>query len=343
MKKILVVLLALVLAFSAVAALAEAKSEYNIGVLVWKFNDTYNSAVRLAMQNAAAEIGEELGVTINMNMVDANDVMATQIEQAPTIFAQNDFVIINLADVSAGESLTAIAADYPDTPYLFYNKQPSEETVDAVLEGTIFIGTLARQAGDMQGEILSDLYAADASIDRNGDGVLQYVVFMGEPANDEAQARSKYCVETAEACGLKVEPVVDTIVANWDTAQAQEAMNATWAAHSSEIEGVFCNNDDMAIGVIAALNENGYNTGIDGDPSIVVIGVDATDSALESIKNGGMTATVKQDADAMGYANVKVAMNMLLGNDWLDGLDYEYSDDTFTCIRIPYAKITEVE
>ena len=99
----------------------EAKSEYNIGVLVWKFNDTYNSAVRLAMQNAAAEIGEELGVTINMNMVDANDVMATQIEQAPTIFAQNDFVIINLADVSAGESLTAIAADYPDTPYLFYN------------------------------------------------------------------------------------------------------------------------------------------------------------------------------------------------------------------------------
>ena len=31
MKKILVVLLALVLAFSAVAALAEAKSEYNIG------------------------------------------------------------------------------------------------------------------------------------------------------------------------------------------------------------------------------------------------------------------------------------------------------------------------
>ena len=137
--------------------------------------------------------------------------------------------------------------------------------------------------------------------------------------------------------------MVDTIVANWDTAQAQEAMNATWAAHSSEIEVVFCNNDDMAIGVIAALNENGYNTGIDGDPSIVVIGVDATDSALESIKNGGMTATVKQDADAMGYAHVKVAMNMLLGNDWLDGLDYEYSDDTFTCIRIPYAKITEVE
>ena len=342
MKKILVILMALVLMLSCASfAVAAEKTEYNIGVLVWKFNDTYGSSVRLAMEAAATEIGEELGVTIKLNMVDANDTMATQIEQAPTIFAQNDFVIVNLADVSAGESITAIAAEYPDKPYLFYNKQPSAETVDAVIEGTIFIGTLARQAGDMQGEILAELYEADPSIDKNGDGKLQYVVFMGEPANDEAQARSKYSVETAIACGLELEAVTDTVVANWDTAQAQTGMEAVWAAHP-ETEVVFCNNDDMAIGVVAALNAYGYNTGVEGDPSIVVIGVDATDSALESIKNGGMTATVKQDGDAMGYANVKVAMNMLLGNDWLEGLDYEYSDDTFTCIRIPYAKITEV-
>ena len=322
MKKILVVLLALVLAFSAVAALAEAKSEYNIGVLVWKFNDTYNSAVRLAMQNAAAEIGEELGVTINMNMVDANDVMATQIEQAPTIFAQNDFVIINLADVSAGESLTAIAADYPDTPYLFYNKQPSEETVDAVLEGTIFIGTLARQAGDMQGEILSDLYAADASIDRNGDGVLQYVVFMGEPANDEAQARSKYCVETAEACGLKVEPVVDTIVANWDTAQAQEAMNATWAAHSSEIEVVFCNNDDMAIGALQAIQAAGRKVNED----IYLVGVDALDAALNEVQAGNMTGTVLNDANAQASKAVECMEGLLAGDTYAAGEQSVYVD-----------------
>jgi len=339
MKKLMAILMALVLVLStATFAVAEADS-YDIGVLVWKFNDTYGSSVRLAMEAAAKTIGDELGVTINLNMVDANDTMATQIEQAPTIFAQSDFVIVNLADVSAGESITAIAAEYPDTPYLFYNKQPSAETVDAVIENTIFIGTLARQAGDMQGEILADLYAADKAIDRNGDGKLQYVVFMGEPANDEAQARSKYSVETAIACGLQLEAVTDTVVANWDTAQAQTGMEAVWAAHP-ETEVVFCNNDDMALGVVAALNAYGYNTGIEGDPSIVVIGVDATDPAYASIREGGMTATVLQDANAMGYANIKVAMNMLLGNDWLEGLDYEYSDDTFTCIRIPYAKIT---
>ena len=345
MKKILVVLLALVLAFSAVAALAEAKTEYNIGVLVWKFNDTYGSSVRLAMEEAAKEIGEELGVTINLNAVDANDQIATQLEQAPTIFAQNDFVIINLADVNSGEAIIDIAKDYPDVQYLFYNKPLAPETMADVLQNSIFIGTLEREAGDMQGEILADMYAADPSIDLNGDGVLQYVVFMGEPQNTEAQARTQYCVETAEACGLKMEAVTETIVANWDTQQALDGMNAVWAANKGKIEVVFCNNDDMALGVVAALNADGYNTGVEGDPEIVVIGVDATDTGLESMRQGGMTATVKQDGVAMGRANIRIAMNMLLGNDWLEGTGYEYSDESteYKAVRIPYAKNTEVE
>jgi trehalose-6-phosphate hydrolase len=62
MKKILVVLLALVLSMSAFAAFAE-ETEYDIAVLVWKFDDTYGSSVRKAMDAAAEEIGEELGIT----------------------------------------------------------------------------------------------------------------------------------------------------------------------------------------------------------------------------------------------------------------------------------------
>ena len=101
----------------------------------------------------------------------------------------------------------------------------------------------------------------------------------------------------------------------------------------------------MALGVVAALNADGYNTGVEGDPEIVVIGVDATDTGLESMRQGGMTATVKQDGVAMGRANIRIAMNMLLGNDWLEGTGYEYSDESteYKAVRIPYAKITEVE
>ena len=230
-------------------------------------------------------------------------------------------------------------------PFLFYNKEPSAETVQSVVvePGSIFIGTTPREAGDMQGEILADMYTADpSSVDLNGDGVVHFVEFMGEPNNPEAIARTQYSEETAIALGVPLEAVLeDPIVANWDTAQANERMTATWAAHP-EIEVVFCNNDDMATGVIAAMNNFNYNTGREGDPSLVVIGVDATDAAFEAIANGRMTATVKQDGDAMGYANVRIAVNYLQTGTWLDGLDYTLAEDGYS-VRIPYAKITADE
>ena len=347
MKKILVVLLSLVLALSAFGAFAEAKSEYNIGVLVWKFDDTYGSSVRQAMMEAAEEIVAELGVKINLDMQDAGDDMAKQVDQATQFLSKDlDFVIINLAEVASGQQLVNMFTE-AGIPFLFYNKEPSEETVQSVIvdSGSIFIGTTPREAGDMQGEILAEMWAADPeSIDVNGDGKVQFVEFEGEPNNPEAIARTKYSEETAIAQGVPLEPALDEyiIVANWDTAQAMEKMTPTWTATEGNIEVVFVNNDDMGTGVVAAMNAFGYNTGNEGDPSIIVIGVDATASALEAIKAGKMTATVKQDGDAMGYANVMIALNYLETGSWLDGTDYEYAADGYS-VRIPYAKITEVE
>ena len=347
MKKILVVLLALVLALSAVGTFAEEVKEYDIRALIWKYDDTYGSSVRQAMQETVDELNEEGEYNIKFTMYDAADDMAKQVEQATMLVGEKpDFVIINLAEVASGQQLVDMFTE-AGIPFLFYNKEPSAETVQSVVvdSGSIFIGTTPREAGDMQGEILAEMWAADpASIDVNGDGKVQFVEFMGEPNNPEAIARTQYSEETAVAQGVPLDPALDEyiIVANWDTAQAQEKMTPTWTATEGNIEVVFVNNDDMGTGVVAAMNAFGYNTGNEGDPSIIVIGVDATASALEAIKAGKMTATVKQDGDAMGYANVMIALNYLETGSWLDGTDYEYAADGYS-VRIPYAKITEVE
>ena len=342
MKKILVVLLALVLALGTFAALAEGET-YDIRVLVWKFDDTYGSSVRKAMDAAAEDIAEELGITINLQMYDAADDMAKQVETATQLVGEHpDFIIINLAEVASGQTLVDMFTE-AGIPFLFYNKEPSEETVQSVVvdSGSIFIGTTPREAGDMQGEILADLWAADQSIDLNGDGKLQFVEFEGEPNNPEAIARTQYSEETARELGVPLEPALDeyVIVANWDTAQANEKMTATWAANNN-IEVVFVNNDDMGNGVVAAMRDFGYNTGIEGDPKLTIIGVDATDWALTAIQNGEIYGTVKQDGDAMGYANIRVAVNYLQTGTWLDGTDYTLAADGYS-VRIPYAKITE--
>ena len=344
MKKLVSLLLALCMVLGCAAALAEAKSEYNVTVLVWKFDDTYGSSVRQAMIKWADAVGEELGVKINLDLQDAGDDMAKQVEQCDQAIGKNpDFVIINLAEPAGGQTLVDKLTE-AKIPFLFYNIPPSEETYESVVKNSnsFFIGTLPREAGDMQGEILADIWNADKSIDKNGDGTIQFVEFEGEPNNAEAIARSQYSQETAEALGVPMEDVNggEWIVANWDSAQAQEKIQATWSAHP-EIELVFANNDDMAIGVIAALNQTGYNTGNEGDKSIAVIGVDATDAAYEAIRAGKMTATVKQDGDAMGEANIRFAMNYLINGTWMDGLEDKYKlNDDGCSVYIPYAKIT---
>ncbi len=342
MKRLLSIMLVLVMVFSVAAvATAEAKTDLDIRALSWKYDDTYGSTVRAAMEKYAGELGAELGVNVKLTMYDAADDMAKQVEQATALVGEKpDFIIINLAEVASGQQLVDMFTG-AGIPFLFYNKEPTEETRQGVIvdSKSIFVGTTPREAGDMQGEILADLYAADPSIDKNGDGILQYIEFMGEPNNPEAIARTQYSVETAIAKGLKLEPVTETLVCNWDQTQALDAMTATWASFGDKIEVVFANNDMMAMGAVAALNAVGYNTGIDGDPSIVVIGVDAVDSALESIKDGGMTATVAQDGDAMGKANIRLAINGAQGKEWLDGTHKMWAYDA-NSIGFPYATFT---
>ena len=341
MKKLVSLLLALCMLIACASALAEAKTEYNVAVLVWKFDDTYGSTVRQGMLKWAEIVGEELGVKINLNMQDAGDDMAKQVEQCDQVIGQNpDFVIVNLAEPAGGQTLVD-KLTAANIPFLFYNIPPSEETYDSVVKqsGAFFVGTLPREAGDMQGEILADLWAADAAkIDKNGDGTVQFVEFKGVANNPEAIARTQYSEETAKELGVPMEMVTDVIVADWDTTKANDAMLSTWQSHP-EIELVFANNDDMAIGVIAALNQSGFNTG-SGD-SIAVIGVDATDAAIEAIKAGKMTATVKQDGDAMGEANIRFMMNKLINGKWIEGLEDKYKlNDDGVSVYIPYAKIT---
>ena len=130
MKKLVALVLALVMVLSVSAVMAEAKSEYNVEVLVWKFDDTYGSTVRQGMMKWAEAVSDELGVKINLNMNDAGDDMAKQVEQCDQVIGKNpDFVIINLAEPAGGQTLVDKLTE-AKIPFLFYNIPPSDETYD---------------------------------------------------------------------------------------------------------------------------------------------------------------------------------------------------------------------
>lgn len=343
-KKVLSILLASVMMFGLAACggggqaadpnaegdkAATADGEMpTVGVLIYKYDDTYISTVRNALETA-------LNGKAEVVMQDGKNDQATQNDQLDVMISKGvDVLCVNMVDAKAASGVVE-KASAAGIPTIFFNREPDAEVVKSY-DKACFIGTNAADAGKMQGDIIKELFDAHPEYDLNGDSKVQYVMFQGEPDNPEAIARTKYSVEQAVANGLEMEQVGETQVCNWDTETAQKAMEAMLAANEGKIELVIANNDGMAIGCVAALSNINYNTGAEGAKFIPVIGVDATDAAKDAIQNGTMSATVIQDGEAMGKAIATVALNAASGADFLEGTEYTF-DETGVAVRIPYA------
>ena len=196
--------------------------------------------------------------------------------------------------------------------------------------------------------------AAYSSLDLNGDGVISYVMFKGQEGNMEADARTQYGVEDADAvltgagkaqlsfydANNTSKYLVDQNGA-WSAAQGQDYMQTILAqyseANSNMVELVIANNDDMALGAIAALQAAGYNNGT--GKTIPVFGVDATDAAKEKIADGSMTGTIKQDAEGMANAISTITQNLASGKATFEGIDSANVVGTWR-VNIPYSSYT---
>ena len=180
-------------------------------------------------------------------------------------------------------------------------------------------------------------------------------MFKGQEGNAEAEARTQFGVEDANAVlteAGKPELVYYNASATdkylvdqggkW-SAQAANDYMATILPEYSEANGnmvelIICNNDGMAEGAITALKTAGYNAS--ADKAIPVFGVDATDAAKELIAAGSMVGSIKQDAEGMAAAIALLAKNATSGAALMDGTDSYNVDDASAKIRIPYAVYT---
>jgi len=327
LKKSLILLLIVAMLSTCLVACSSGDSdELEIGVLIYKYDDTYISTVRQALEKEAEK---DPNVTLLMN--DSQNDQSKQNEQIDILIEKGvDALVVNIVDIGAASAVIE-KAKAADIPTVFFNREPDTEVLKTY-DKARFIGTKIEEAGIIQGEMIAEVWN-EGDYDRNGDGVMQYVMLMGDADNPEAIARTEYSVKTLNEKGIETEELA-LQVANWDTEKAYQAMEAWMSKFGDEIEIVIANNDSMAAGAIAALQNAGYNKG-DDDKYIPVFGVDATDEAVNLIKEGVMAGTVKQDGEAMAKAVYALAVNAASGKDFLEGTSYEY-DETGICVRIPY-------
>jgi len=332
-KKLLVVILmlAMVVSMAACAPSEETATEDagmpKVGVTIYKFDDNFMSFVRRAIEGNA---DGKADLILN----DSQNSQATQNEQVDMMISKGvKALAINLVDPQAAPSIIAKAKE-ADLPVIFFNKEPSATDL-ASYDKTWYVGTASAEAGVIQGEMMAEMWKANPDWDRNGDGVMQYVLLKGEPGHPDAEARTEFAISTTVDMGVQVEEL-ELQTGMWDSVKGKELMDAWIAKHGDGIEFVVCNNDGMALGAIQSLKGAGY---FDGGTYMPVVGVDAIPDALEQIKAGYMAGTVLNDAKNQGQATFDLTMNAAMGKEVLDGTDWTLDD--MKAVRVPYVAVTE--
>ncbi len=325
MKKILSLSLALVMLISLTAAMAADLP--SVGVTIYKFDDTFMTGVRIAIEEAAAGLA-------TIDIADSQNNQATQNDQVDLFLSKGvDALAINPVDrTAAGVIIDKAMAK--DIPVVFFNREPLPEDMQKY-DMVYYVGAKAEESGTMSGQIIADYFTAHPEADKNGDGIIQYVMLTGEPGHQDAELRTEYSIKAIEDAGFQVECIAkDT--AMWDRVKGQDKMAAFLAAHGDKIEAVLGNNDDMALGAIEALKAAGYFSEGNFMP---VVGVDATAPAMEALKEGTLLGTVLNDAVNQGGATILLAILLGQGDEpTAENYPYEITDGKY--IWVPYQKVT---
>ena len=278
----------------------------------------------------AADKEEATGVAINVEVMDASQSQLTQNEQVKSLIEKGcDVICVNLVDRTEPTTITDLAEN-KQVPIIFFNRELVAEDLERWSE-LYYVGADALQSGVFEGELAANAFKTNAKMDKNGDGICQYVVLEGEAGHQDSIVRTEHSVNTLIENGVEAEKL-GYAMANWNRAQAQTKTAALLTQFSGKIELIIANNDDMALGAIDALRDSQ----IPREDWPGVVGIDGTDAGLLAVENGEMLGTVYNDKEGQAREMLNLAFAIATNGDKdsIPLIDGKY-------VRTPYHKVTQ--
>ena len=301
-----------------------------IGISVYDQYDTFVSELVSNFQDYAKTREKDWGISITMNVENANKSQMIQNDQMDDFIKDGmDVVCINLVDRTDASTIIE-KAQASDVPVIFFNRELVQEDLER-WDKLYYVGADALQSGVFEGELAANAFKTNAKMDKNGDGICQYVVLEGEAGHQDSIVRTEYSVNTLIENGVEAEKL-GYAMANWNRAQAQTKTAALLTQFDGKIELIIANNDDMALGAIDALRDSQ----IPREDWPGVVGIDGTDAGLLAVENGEMLGTVYNDKEGQAREMLNLAFAIATNGDKdsIPLIDGKY-------VRTPYHKVTQ--
>ncbi|MDY6086203.1 MAG: substrate-binding domain-containing protein [Peptoniphilaceae bacterium] len=243
-----------------------------------------------------------------------------------------------------------------DKPLVWFNRQPSNSSTGELdkealsfNDKTYYVGFDANQGAEVQGQMVADYITKNAAtIDRNGDGIIGYVLAIGDVGHNDSIARTRG-VRKALGTAVEVDGAIDsspvgtnaegastnvkdgeldvngtkmkvrelasqemknTAGATWDAPTAGNAIGTWSSSLGDQIDIVVSNNDGMGMAMFNAWSK---------ENKVPTFGYDANSDAVAAIADG-YGGTISQHADVQAYLTLRVLRNLLDGVDVNTGI-----------------------
>lgn len=304
------------------AAADSSASGVTAGVVWYNFADTFISNARQTLNNLSAN-----DKTIAVTDADSQNDTTIQDNNMNNIFTQHpDYFILNNIN-NAGTSQIVESCKNEGITTIFANcSSPSDEDFKNY-EDLWYVSSASEQSGTNMGNQIVEYFKSHDNWDRNGNGKVDFILLQGMPTFIDTINRSSFSLATIEEAGFELGTNIggddvqgvkggdslNGVICDFQRAKAQENVEALIASYGDDIDCILADNDDEALGAIAALQAHGYFT--DESKYIPVVGVDATAAGCEAIKNGTMLGTSLNNPVKLGKSIYKLMYLLNAGEE----------------------------
>ena len=283
------------------------------GVIWYNFADTFIANARQCLNNVAAADG-----TISITDADSQNDIATQDNNLNNFITQKPkYLVINNINNPAADTIAATCTENGIIPIFANTTSPSDEAFEANPD-LWYVSSVSEQSGENMGNAIVEYFNTHDNWDRNGNGKVDFILLQGMQTFSDTINRSSYSLATIEAAGYELGTniggddvtgvqggdSINGVLCNFSRSEAQTNVEALIANYGDDIDCFLADNDDEALGAIAALQAHGYFT--DDSNYIPVVGVDATVAGCEAISNGTLLGTSLNNPVKLAKAVYKV-------------------------------------
>ena len=288
MKKTLRSVILLVLALSMLLALtacstSQKSDKVKIGVTLMDFSTEFGIGLKDYMTAKADAMGD-----VELTVVDAGGDAAKQLQQVETFISQKVDAIIMQPQEQEACSPAIDKAKAAGIPIINCNSL-------TITEPDAYVGSNDSESAEIAMTYIAKQLGGKGNV----------LMMHGHPGQTAEVKRTEGAMDI-----LAQNPdmtLLDEQTADWDRAEAMTLMENWIQAYGDQINAVFCQNDEMALGALNALVQAGKKD------NVLVVGVDAIDDALQSVKDGKMDATVYQDCKGQAEGAIEAAYKRAKG------------------------------